>query len=281
MGALSKKDKITYSILIFLALLFAVLDIIFDVTNNLEGASIASVLGAVVIGIGAFKARLIKINEIDRTTTIYIKKNFDFCNILLTLLDLVSVAITLLSGVAFLGFFVNVGFASRLLILIVRFRGAAIPVLGWAIIHLINKNKRRNRMEIKKTKVSMPQWVTIFVAIIGVAYGVLSYFIPEIAVNGDQLTSMLSGLGIAGVTSILGVFTKAAEKTQEELDKTLAKKEKTKNGKLDKLLSKNPEIIRDLQKVKAEQEAKVEQEQKIEVEKSPTVEPEITPTINS
>lgn len=243
----SKRNKITYSSLIILSILFTIGELCFDFVGLYEGASITSVLSAAAISIGAYKSRFLKINELEKASIIYIKKNFDFWNILLSILDVICSFVALFAGVVILGVIFNIGYAGRVLVLIYRFRAVSVPLLGWAIVHLTKKYKRRkSNMEVKTTKTSLPQWITILVAVLGVGYGVLCYFVPDMAILGDQLISVLAGLGIAGVTTVIGVFTKSANKTKEEIQKAVEKSENSKTKKLDKLLTNNPDIVENL-----------------------------------
>jgi len=242
MEALKHNDKILYSILIGLSLLFMITDLVCGFTGNLDLASVFSILSAGIIGIGAYKTRAFKINSSVDTSIGYIKKNFDHWNIILSILDVVCSIMAVFSGVVIIGVLSGIGFFGRIVALIYKFRSVSFVILGFAIIYLFKRGKKKMADEnvtveatattikttaenttVKTTKISIPQWATIIVAILGSAYGILCYFVPDIVIFGDQIISMLSGFGITTVSAIVGVFTTYATKSNEELAKAVEK----------------------------------------------------------
>jgi len=237
---LTHKDKVTYSTLIILSIIFVGLDIYFKCIDSFEGASITSIIGTVIIAIGTYKSRLFQIKKVEEQSLKYIKKNFDIYNIILSVLDIVCSFVVILASFVFVGYLSNIVLAGRILFLIIKFKDVSFAILGFCIIHLIGKiiktDKRGKKKmadenvtveatatTVKTTKISLPQWATIIVAILGSAYGVACYFVPDIVIFGDQIISMLSGFGITTVSAIVGVFTTYATKSNEELAKAVEK----------------------------------------------------------
>lgn len=142
MGAMSKSNKILYSILIGTALCFALIDLICGFSGCPDVASLFSMLSALIIGIGAYKTRMLSINSgVDKSIG-YIKKNFDKWNVILSILDVICSLVALLSGFAVVGVITGIGLAGRIIVLIYKFRSVSFIVIGFVIIYLF---KRRNK----------------------------------------------------------------------------------------------------------------------------------------
>lgn len=265
MEALKHNDKILYSVLIGLSLLFMIADLTCGFTGHLDCASVFSILSAGIIGIGAYKTRAFKINSSVDSSIGYIKKNFDHWNIILSLLDVICSIIAVFSGVVIVGVLSGIGFFGRIVALIYKFRSVSFVILGFAIIYLFKRRGKKMADEnvaveatvttastientattvettaentaipVQTKKISIPQWATIIVAILGSAYGVACYFVPDIVMFGDQIISMLSGFGITTVSAIVGVFTTYATKSSEEIAKAVEKQKAKAEAKAEK-----------------------------------------------
>lgn len=269
MEALKHNDKILYSVLIGLSLLFMITDLICGFTGNLDLASVFSILSAGIIGIGAYKTRAFKINASVEASIGYIRKNFDHWNIILSILDVVCSIMAVFSGVIIIGVLSGIGFFGRIVALIYKFRSVSFVIIGFAIIYLFKRGKKKMADEnvtveatattikttaenttVKTTKISIPQWATIIVAILGSAYGILCYFVPDIVIFGDQIISMLSGFGITTVSAIVGVFTTYSTKSTEEVAKLQAKLEAKENAKKEVEIAKAKKTVEEYENAK-------------------------------
>lgn len=268
MEALKHNDKILYSVLIGLSLLFMITDLICGFTGNLDLASVFSILSAGIIGIGAYKTRAFKINASVEASIGYIRKNFDHWNIILSILDVVCSIMAVFSGVIIIGVLSGIGFFGRIVALIYKFRSVSFVILGFAIIYLFKRGKKKMADEnvtvtttaenttttdtaiIKTTKTSLPQWVTLGVGALGMVYGILCYFYPVISLTGDAVTDLLTGLGITSVTTIVGVFTKSKNKTEEQIAKAKAKAEAKENAKKEAEIAKAKKTVEEYENAK-------------------------------
>ena len=71
---------------------------------------------------------------------------------------------------------------------------------------------------VKTTKLSKTQLISFIVALLGFGYAILLQFFPDISIFVDSGTSLLSSLGIAGISSAVGIFKSSAEKSTEEIE---------------------------------------------------------------
>lgn len=89
-------------------------------------------------------------------------------------------------------------------------------------------NKKENG-EVKTTKLSKIQIAAIIGAILGIAFGVVSVFVPEIQIAGNTIYNFAISMGIEAVSAFAGTFKGYAQRTEEEIAKAkekLAAKEK-------------------------------------------------------
>lgn len=80
----------------------------------------------------------------------------------------------------------------------------------------------------KTTKLSKIQIASIIGAVVGIAFGIVSVFVPQIQIAGNSLYNFAVSLGIEALSAFAGTFKGYAEKTTEEIEKAkekLAEKE--------------------------------------------------------
>jgi len=103
---------------------------------------------------------------------------------------------------------------------------------------------------IKNTKISKTQVMSIILAVAGVVFGVVSYFVPDIAIAGDSIYNYAIALGLDGVAAIIGTLKGYANKTQEEIESAKKKIEAAEVAKAEKQAA--------LEKAALEKQAKAE-----------------------
>lgn len=103
--------------------------------------------------------------------------------------------------------------------------------LAWFVNKFKKIIEKKENGEVKTTKLSKIQIASIIGAIIGVAFGIVSFLIPEIQISGNFVYNLLITSGIEALAAFAGTFKGYAEKTEEEIAKAkekLAIKEKAK-----------------------------------------------------
>jgi len=145
------------------------------------------------------------------------------------------------------------------------------------------KSKKGGVREVKKTKLSGIQIASICGAIAGIAFAIVSAFVPQISIAGNSMYNILVASGVEGLCAFAGTFKGYATRTEEEIqkikDKQIAKEQKAiEKEALKELKAAEKEANQTLAqqekaKEKAEQEAKEKAEQeKIEAEHRAKVE---------
>lgn len=107
-------------------------------------------------------------------------------------------------------------------------RALNIVSLAWFVNKFKNIKKKENG-EVKTTKLSKIQIAAIIGAIVGIAFGIVSVFVPQIQIAGNSLYNFAVSMGIEAISAFAGTFKGYAEKTTEEIEKAkekLAEKEK-------------------------------------------------------
>ena len=282
--------KVLY-VLIAFVVFFTTSDIVLGFTNNLLFASICSIISGFLVFSGSFIKSKSKIeSEIDRGVQ-FIKKNFDWCNIILSILDIICSVIALFTGIFFIGLIFRCAFAVRLVVLCNKFKTVVRAIMIAAFVYLFKrrkdkkeKNTMENEIVVKSKKLSKTQIISIVIAVVGVAFGILSYFLPVIRIAGEQIYNYAMALGIESVAAIVGTLKGYSDRTQEEIEKIKKKAEankekqaaakaKAEQAALEKVAKaelkaeEKAAAKAELEKVKAEREAKLAEE-KAEAEKA-------------
>lgn len=101
--------------------------------------------------------------------------------------------------------------------------------------------KNKGEKKVKTTKLSKIQIAALIGAIVGIAFAIVSIFVPQIAIAGDSVYNILIATGIEGVCAFAGTFKGYKEMTEEEIakakEKAAAKEAKVKEAELEKAKS--------------------------------------------
>lgn len=97
-------------------------------------------------------------------------------------------------------------------------KGVNTMSLTWFVYKYKDIFKKEKR-KVKTTKLSKIQIASIVGAGVGIAFGIVSLFVPQIAIAGDPIYNILVSLGIEGVSAFAGSFKGYAQKTAEEIKK--------------------------------------------------------------
>lgn len=108
--------------------------------------------------------------------------------------------------------------------------------LGWFVnkYRRFIKTKKEKKEKMKDTKLSKIQICAIIGAVLGIAFAIVSIFVPNIAIAGDSIYNILVATGIESLCAIAGTFKGYSQMTKEEIDKIKAKKEEREQAKLEK-----------------------------------------------
>ena len=101
--------------------------------------------------------------------------------------------------------------------------------VAWFVNKFQKLLQKKEKGEVKTTKLSKVQIAAIIGAIIGIAFGIASAFVPQIQIAGNAVYNFAISMGIEAVSAFAGTFKGYAQKTEEEIAKAkekLAEKEK-------------------------------------------------------
>lgn len=250
MEAVSQKKMLYFSALICLIICLIIGNIIAEIENFRGVASIFSIISACLVLLGSYQTRKIRVEEKVNKAVEYVKRNFDKWNIILALVDVACSLIALFSGLLLITWLAGVSFAGRIIALVCKFRSVSFAVVGSLILYMFKRRKMLMSEEInvepvkvKKERVSLSQILTIIFGILGVGFAVVSYFVPDIAILGDQLINVLGGLGITAISGGIGIFTKYRTLTEEQIKALTVKEEEKAENKAEKLKRKRDALL--------------------------------------
>lgn len=113
--------------------------------------------------------------------------------------------------------------------------------LAWFVNKYKKLIKKKENVEVKTTKLSKIQIAVIIGAVVGIAFGVVSVFVPQIRIAGNAFYNYAISMGIEALSAFAGTFKGYAQRTEEEIAKAkekLAEKEKaTKEAEYQKALA--------------------------------------------
>lgn len=155
-----------YATIFVLAIIFTICDVVVSTAQLTIPSLIFSSTTAVIGFIGAYMGQAIVVEEKYTEAVTFIKKNFGFANIVLSLLDVVCCILALLTGVFMLMLVFRCTIALRVLIYINKYKTVAYAVLSVVFLHVFKKTKRKvTEMTTKNTK--LQTILGIIVAVFG------------------------------------------------------------------------------------------------------------------
>ena len=101
--------------------------------------------------------------------------------------------------------------------------------LAWFVNRFKKLLNKKENGEVKTTKLSKIQIAAIIGAILGIAFGVVSVFVPQVQIAGNAIYNFAISMGIEALSAFAGTFKGYAQRTEEEIAKAkekLAEKEK-------------------------------------------------------
>ena len=94
------------------------------------------------------------------------------------------------------------------------------------------------KKEVKSSKLSKTQICSYIAAGVGIVWGIVSYFVPQLAIAGDYVYNLAISLGIEAVAAFVGTAKGYATRTEAEIEavkeKKAAKDAKAKQKELEK-----------------------------------------------
>lgn len=144
-----------------------------------------------------------------------------------------------------------------------------------SIAWFVNKYKKylkKGEQKVKTEKLSAVQIASIVGAVIGIAFAIVSVFVPEIAIAGDSVYNILIATGIECVCAFAGTFKGYKKLTEEQISAIQNKKAEKEKQALVKEAQKQLAVEQKLanqtqtQKEKAEAKEKADAEHKAKVE---------------
>lgn len=118
--------------------------------------------------------------------------------------------------------------------------------LAWFVNKYKKLIKKKENGEVNTKKLSKIQIASIVGAIVGVAFGIVSFLVPQIQIGGNFAYNLLITSGVEALAAFAGTFKGYAEKTEEEIAKAkekLAEKEQAeKDAKYKAALAKKAEL---------------------------------------
>lgn len=157
-----------YATIFVLAIIFTICDIVVSTAQLTIPSLVFSSTTAIIGFIGAYMGQAIVVEEKYTEALSFIKKNFGFANIVLSLLDVVCCILALLTGVFMLMLVFRCTIAIRVLVYINKYKTVAYAVLSVVFLHVFKKTKRKvTEMTTKNTKLQTV--LGIIVAVFGIS----------------------------------------------------------------------------------------------------------------
>lgn len=205
-------------LLICVVVFFTTSDLIASFTNHLTIASLSSILSGLAVFIGAYKLKVIQLDNTVDMSIDFIKKNFSKSSIIFSILDIICSIIALFTGIIIIGLIFRATFAIRIVVILNKFQTITRFILVGSLIYLI-----RRCCLMSELKMSKEQWIVLGIFCAGFVYGILSSIFPQIAIFVDPALQALLCCGIEGVVGAVGIFMKGANKTPEEIQASAEK----------------------------------------------------------
>ena len=213
-------------------LLFVASDLLFDFAFNFNASDYIAfgftLAAAIITFVATYKLKRQEILTAFDKTTAFVQSNFNNCQVVFSILDIVCGIISILAGLVFIGGvfkFVKVFyFLAKFFVVTNKTKALAKSVgkfsLLWTAGRILTK-KQGGEMSTKK--ISKTQIIAIILIICGAVYGALAYFYPVIQIAGDYAYTLASVLGLDSIVGLIGTIKGYGERTKEELEKIAAK----------------------------------------------------------
>lgn len=242
-------------LLICVIVFFTTSDLVASFTNHLVIASGSSIISGLCVFIGAYKLKVIQLDNSLTTGIDFIKKNFNKSSIVFSILDIICSLVALFTGIVIIGLIFRATFAIRMVVILNKFQTIARFVLVGSLIYVI-----RRCCLMSNLKMTKEQWIVFGIFCAGALYGILSAVVPQIAIFVDPAIQALLCCGIEGVVGAVGIFMKGAGKTEAEIADSTAKLAELNEKRIEKMAL--AEAKTELKKAKEEQLSALTQKHK-------------------
>lgn len=177
-----------YATLFVVSVLFTLIDLIVTSCQLPISSLIFSSLSMIVGFVGAYKSRVLTIEDKYNEAIRYINRNFNKVNIILSILDVLCCIIALMTGVFALMLIFRCSIALRVAIYINKYKSVAMGIWVIAFVHLF---KRKDRRVIMTKNTTFQKVLASIIAVFGVG-GVVVYFLPEFTHIAEYVTRSIA-----------------------------------------------------------------------------------------
>lgn len=190
-----------YATLLVLAIIFTTVDLVVSSCQLAIPSLIFSSITMIIGFVGAYLSKTIQVEQKYENAVTYIKRNFGIANIILSILDVFSCILALLTGLLLIMLVFRVTIAIRIAIYINKYRSVAFAVIGIAYMHLFKSFKRRKKMTINTAF----QKILISIIMVFGASGLVVTAVPEFMGVATMVTR-ICGLVADAVAVVSGVW---------------------------------------------------------------------------
>lgn len=210
-----------------LMLIFVASDLLFDFAFNFNASDYIAfgftLAASIITFVATYKVKQKEILTAFDKTTAFVQSNFNNWQVVFSILDIVCGIISILSGLIIIGGvfkFVKVSYLiTKFIVVTNKTKTLAKSVskfsLLWTAGRILTK-KQGGKMNTKK--LSKIQIASIIGAVVGIAFAIVSVFVPQIVIAGDMIYNIGIATGIEAICAFVGTFKGYKELTQEQID---------------------------------------------------------------
>lgn len=216
-----------------LMLIFVASDLLFDFAFNFNASDYIAfgftLAASIITFVATYKVKQKEILTAFDKTTAFVQSNFNNWQVVFSILDIVCGIISILSGLIIIGGvfkFVKVGYIfykfykiTKFIVVTNKTKTLAKSVskfsLLWTAGRILTK-KQGGKMNTKK--LSKIQIASIIGAVVGIAFAIVSVFVPQIVIAGDMIYNIGIATGVEAICAFVGTFKGYKELTQEQID---------------------------------------------------------------
>lgn len=210
-----------------LMLIFVASDLLFDFAFNFNASDYIAfgftLAASIITFVATYKIKQKEILTAFDKTTAFVQSNFNNWQVMFSILDIICGIISILSGLIIIGGvfkFVKVSYLITKFIVVTNKTKTLAKSVGkfsllWTAGRILTK-KRGGKMNTKK--LSKIQIASIIGAVVGIAFAIVSVFVPQIVIAGDMIYNIGIATGIEAICAFVGTFKGYKELTQEQID---------------------------------------------------------------
>lgn len=210
-----------------LMLIFVASDLLFDFAFNFNASDYIAfgftLAASIITFVATYKVKQKEILTAFDKTTAFVQSNFNNWQVMFSILDIVCGIISILSGLIIIGGvfkFVKVFYFLAKFFVVTNKTKALAKSFGkfsllWTAGRILTK-KQGGKMNTKK--LSKIQIASIIGAVVGIAFAIVSVFVPQIVIAGDMIYNIGIATGVEAICAFVGTFKGYKELTQEQID---------------------------------------------------------------